>query len=584
MSESEDVHVHEHVNVHGDPGRRLGARSPGRRRRRDGARRSSERARGRCCWRSKPALAGARAARERRAFALVVLASLDAAARRRDAAATGDGRRPPRAARRGDGRSRRGRAPCCRGGWPPRRSRRSWGGPATTGRSSSTASFLYHERDLRLEQRLADALAARLAAPPLRAPRRPPAAPRAAGPGRRSSARRWTPPRRRSLMRHLGRARDRQDGAHRRHRADVGGDGIAGDRIAIAAPDGQGGEPHRRAAGRPPTRPPPRRCTGCSASRRRHRLRGGEFRHHENRPLPHDAVIVDEASMVGLPLMEQLVRALARRCAPGAARRRRSAPRGGAWAACSAIWERTSCGSPHREPPHGPGRPAGAAVLDAARAIAPAISADAARPPRRPSRSPAGGFACLAPEAGGPRTRGGRLAVRLFVDHWYATWSSPGWKRRAAARSARGRRRRLRPARRGRRPAALDRGSARSRLLTVTRTGVAGADRINAELGRRAARTWAAGAGRRHEIFRRHARDDHAQRLRPRPASTATRAWCCRSLRTAAGRRPSLAAVFARDGGLVPFSAAGAARACCRDRVRVHRAQGAGQRARSRRR
>src|SRR5205814_4417310 len=40
------------------------------------------------------------------------------------------------------------------------------------------------------------------------------------------------------------------------------------------------------------------------------RLRGGEFRHHENRPLPHDAVIVDEASMVGLTLMEQLTRAL----------------------------------------------------------------------------------------------------------------------------------------------------------------------------------------------------------------------------------------------------------------------------------
>src|SRR6185503_19427265 len=42
------------------------------------------------------------------------------------------------------------------------------------------------------------------------------------------------------------------------------------------------------------------------------RLRGGEFRHHENRPLPLAAVIVDEASMVGLAMMEQLVRALPR--------------------------------------------------------------------------------------------------------------------------------------------------------------------------------------------------------------------------------------------------------------------------------
>ena len=138
-----------------------------------------------------------------------------------------------------------------------------------------------------------------------RRPRRPASGPRNRRP-------RSTPPAGVAHRRHR-RSRHGEDGAHRRHRP-----GLARRR------------PQQRRASRS-RRPPARRPTVSPSFSRRDsdapvpgtlhrllglsggavRLRGGEFRHHENRPLPYAAVIVDEASMVGLALMEQLSRALA---------------------------------------------------------------------------------------------------------------------------------------------------------------------------------------------------------------------------------------------------------------------------------
>ena len=163
-------------------------------------------------------------------------------------------------------------------------------------------AFLYHERDLRLEQRLAATLAARLA--------RGDGTPTGATP-----AGKWTAEqaaaidaaRRRSLTVVTG-------GPGTGKTALIGGivrawmaDGIGGDRIAIAAPTGKAanriGELLQVAGGLDTPAPATlHRLLGLSGGAVR--LRGGEFRHHENRPLPHAAVIVDEASMVGLALME----------------------------------------------------------------------------------------------------------------------------------------------------------------------------------------------------------------------------------------------------------------------------------------
>ena len=65
--------------------------------------------------------------------------------------------------------------------------------------------------------------------------------------------------------------------------------------------DGQGREPHRRAARRRRRAGARDAAPSARAQRRPPPGRGaGDFRHHENHPLPHAAVIVDEASMVGL--------------------------------------------------------------------------------------------------------------------------------------------------------------------------------------------------------------------------------------------------------------------------------------------
>ena len=228
-----------------------------------------------------------------------------------------------------------------------------------------------------------------------------------------------------------------------------------------------------------------------------------------------------------------------------------------------------------------PADPAGAAVLDAARAIAAGDlggTRHARGPHARPSSaSPA---SSASSRTGRPRRPPAARCRRSSI-----TGTRPG---SAPAPTPPGRATRCAPDNDGELDpdaaaaamAALDRQQ-RSRLLTVTRGGFAGADRINSRSraargrGRRAARP----GGRRHPPG--HARDDHAQRLRPRSCTTATRGWSCRSLRGNGGR-PTPAAVFQRGGALVPFPLTALHGALAR-RLRVDGPQGAGQRARSRR-
>ena len=167
--------------------------------------------------------------------------------------------------------------------------------------------YLYSERELRLEAQLAVALARRLHIPAETAASSVSAPTGFAWTSEQAAAIRGGLPA--PVRRHLGRARLGQDRRHRRHRPGLERprDPARPDRDCRA--DREGGQPHRRApAGRradathaasPPglRRPEPGAPTG-------------DFRHHENHPLPHAAVIVDEASMVGLALMSQLIRAL----------------------------------------------------------------------------------------------------------------------------------------------------------------------------------------------------------------------------------------------------------------------------------
>jgi exodeoxyribonuclease V alpha subunit len=424
-----------------------------------------------------PALAPA----ERRAFALVVLASLDsrgAGATRLDLA-TVDGR----LARLGvaaDDRAAAARLAASRLALPAL--------AALVGRPGDYRPFivdggaLYHERDLRLEIRLARGLAARLAAPDT-------AAAPAAIPGRwtREQAAAIDAACRRSLTVISG-------GPGTGKTALIGGivrawvaAGIERDAIAIAAPTGKAANRIAELLHDDPGAPLPgtlHRLLGLGGGAIR--LRGGEFRHHENRPLPYAAVIVDEASMVGLALMEQLSRALApgaRLVLIGDGDQLPAVDVGSVFRDLVATGPTCRLTESHRM---NPADPAGAAVLDAARAIAAGNLGSRGTPAARdPAALPAAGFACLEPDAATPPAA--RRALSAFVDHWYATWIRPG---AGAARQSfalrPGRDDELAPDAAAAAMAALDRQQ-RSRLLTVTRGGFAGADRINADLARRAA-------------------------------------------------------------------------------------------------
>ena len=310
--------------------------------------------------------------------------------------------------------------------------------------------------------------------------------------------------------------------------------GIDRELIAIAAPTGKAA--NRIAELADAETPPPttlHRLLGFSSG---HDLRGGEFRHHDNRPLPHDAIIVDEASMVGLPLMEQLARALrpnARLVLLGDADQLPAVELGSVFRDLGPLAVRLT--TSHRMDP---ADPAGASVLRAARAIA-AGDLDAL------GSSPSGGFSLREPGAGGAQV--GRRHVQAFIDEWYEARIKPGLDLAARTFTLTGDG--FDPGDAREATAALDR-QRQARLLTVTRTGFTGSDRINAELGRRAGATHELAAGTPVMITR----NDYDRGLYNGDQGVVLSVSSSSSSSSGAGRAPALAAVFRRDGVLVPFA------------------------------
>ena len=345
---------------------------------------------------------------------------------------------------------------------------------------------LYQERDLRLEERLADALAARLAAPP--AAVADPAGARAAA---AMKGRRWTAAQTAAIEAALARRLTAVSGGPGSGKtALIGGivrawraTGMAPAAIAIAAPTGKAA--NRIAEGLAnagPDTPTPgtlHRLLGFSG---RASLRGGSFRHHENNRLPHAGVIVDEASMVDLELLEQLTRALrpdARLVLIGDADQLPAIQAGSVFRDLGALALRLP--ESHRMSPDDP---AGAEILGAARQIA----AGAAPAARRAITGAAGlgalelsGFELCEPSEADVA---GRRLLSAFLDRWTALHLRPtgAVDRPRAFRAAHGT---LDADGTAFAAAWLDRHR-RARLLTVTRVGFAGADRINELLARRA--------------------------------------------------------------------------------------------------
>jgi len=408
--------------------------------------------------------------------------------------------------------------------------------------------FLYHERDLRLEQRLADGLTARLSAP-----EGTPATGAIAGKWTKQQAAAIDAANRRSLTVVTG-------GPGTGKTALIGGivrawmaAGIASERIAIAAPTGKAANRIAELLSSDSDAPQPgtlHRLLGLSGGAVR--LRGGEFRHHENRPLPHRAVIVDEASMVGLALMDQLSRALApdaRLVLIGDGDQLPAVDVGSVFrdlvpAVPASTFRLTES---HRM---NPADPAGAAVLDAAQAIAAGnLGARGTPAIRHPDDLAFSGFACLESEAATPQ--GARRALSAFIDRWYTTWIRPGADaaRQSFALSP-GRDDEIDPAAATAVMAALERQQ-RSRLLTVTRAGFAGADRINVDLAQRAATDAGLPAPAGGEILPGTpvmiTRNDYDRGLYNGDQGVVL------SVVHGPGDRPVPAAVFPRGGTLVPF-------------------------------
>lgn len=367
-------------------------------------------------------------------------------------------------------------------------------------------AHLYQERDLRLESRLAQAIGARLAASavPVAAPglgvdaRPDPAVPGWNWTAAQSAALEAVRRQRLTVV---------SGGPGSGKTALIGGIlrawmtlGISAEAIAIAAPTGKAANRIAEVlATEAPVIPSPgtlHRLLGFSAGR--FNLEGGEFRYHENRRLPQAAVIVDEASMVGLSLLEQLTRALrpdARLVLLGDADQLPAIGAGSVFRDLGGLAIRLT--ESHRM---NPGDPAGANILEAARAIAQGQLAALDDSKQVTSRNidglkfsgfelydPAAGAPAVAVPAGGASAISGRRSLSGFIDHWYATWLRPS-KRDGVALGAV----------LGCRDGELDRAGAaivasaldrhgRVRLLTVTRVGFTGADRINAALAHRAA-------------------------------------------------------------------------------------------------
>ena len=263
--------------------------------------------------------------------------------------------------------------------------------------------------------------------------------------------------------------------------------GVAPGAIALCAPTGKAAQrltTSVRAALAAVAEPAPedeRLAAGLAEARTLHRLLGhdpdsGRFRHHARAPLPAEVVVVDEASMVDLALMERLVRALGDRTRLvlfGDADQLPSVEAG------AVLRDLVACGEAagaarrlsHSYRMDG-SDPAGRAVLEAARAV----RAGRAGPARRRGDRTGGGEA-----AAGPRAE--ELPLPRFVDGWFREHIAGGGRWAAlAARTVRiagdGA-----PAELGELFALID----RARVLAVTRRMPAGTAALNDLFHRRAA-------------------------------------------------------------------------------------------------
>jgi exodeoxyribonuclease V alpha subunit len=355
---------------------------------------------------------------------------------------------------------------------------------------------LYQERDLRLEERLADALAARIATPLL--PLAGAATALAASPAKE---RRWTTAQTAAIRAALARPLTVVTGGPGSGKtALIAGivrawraAGMPAEAIAVAAPTGKAA--NRVAEGlvadglETPVPSTLHRLLGFSARRS---LLGSAFRHHENNRLPHAGVVVDEASMVDLMLIEQLARALGpqtRLVLIGDADQLPAIQAGSVLRDLGPLAVRLP--ESHRMSPDDP---AGADILGAARQIA----GGETPPGRRPivgvpgiEALAFGGFELCEPDAGDSR---GRRLLAAFVDLWYARHVRPVVAMLPPGRALRLDRGALDETGTALANALLERHR-RARLLTVTRVGQAGADRINELLVRRAAHELAPGGG-----------------------------------------------------------------------------------------
>jgi exodeoxyribonuclease V alpha subunit len=428
---------------------------------------------------------------ERRAFALLVLASVDARAEGATRLSLAPADLDPRLVRLGGSADDRSGARLLAGQLGAHLALSPLvGRPGDYRPFILDGGFLYQERDLHLETRLADALALRLARSRI-AVTGPDAARALAAAAKRD--RRWTSAQAAALDAALRRPLTVVAGGPGSGKtALIGGIvrawralGIAAEAIAIAAPTGKAANRIAEVlADEAPGAPVPgtlHRLLGFSPGRPS--LRGGEFRHHENRPLPQAAVIVDEASMVGLPLLEQLARALrpdARLVLLGDADQLPAIQAGSVFRDLGALAIRLT--ESHRM---NPDAPAGAGVLEAARAIAagrPALAGGAGA--RSIDDLQFSAFELLEPAAG---PSAGRRLVSSFVDRWYTTWLRPSVPDRVALRRVFGLRDGVLDSDGAEAAAPILDRHRRQRLLTVTRVGFTGSERINAALARRAA-------------------------------------------------------------------------------------------------